>query len=114
MEAQKAHGKRILSAIEGGMTSVADIYKMVEDQDPSLVYFVVKYLRKKYPPTHQAADAITSRIVELTGTYDDVRDLYQKGEKDILTEWFEDNYSWGEFRDRPEEFIDLIIEKIEG
>ena len=84
---------------------------MVKDADPTLVYFVFAWLRANYPASHPAADAILGRLGELCTKHPEAARIATKG-GDSLLEWFEDAYSYRDFA--ADEFIDLVVEKLEG
>ena len=113
-ESEKRDSLRLLTGLESGSMSTADAYNLAEKRDPVLVHLVLRYLREKYPASEPSSAGITSRLVALTSTYDSIVKMAKKGEKDSITDWFDDTYSMGEFYDKPEQLIDLIVEKIEG
>lgn len=105
---------RFLNGIENGALTAADAANVASGRDPVIVYFVLRYLREKYPASSPASQGVVTRLVELTGTYDQVIKASKKGEKDAIREWFDDTYSMREFFDKPSELIELLVEKIEG
>lgn len=105
---------RLLMGIENGTLTAADASNVAAGRDPVIVYFVLRYLREKYPPSSPTSQGVTTRLVELTGTYDQVIKASKKGEKDSIREWFDDTYAMREFFDKPEELVELLVEKIEG
>jgi hypothetical protein len=111
---EKREGLRLLTGLENGNLNTADAFNVADQRDPVIVYFVLRYLREKYPATQPAGAGVTRRLVELTTTYDGVVAKAKQGEKDSITEWFDDTYTLHEFFDKPEELMELIIEKIEG
>ncbi|MCX6104359.1 MAG: hypothetical protein NTY08_00825 [Proteobacteria bacterium] len=113
-EHEKRESLRLLSGLENGNLTAADAYNLAEKRDPVMIHLVMRYLREKYPSTQAAAEGVSRRLIELTSTYDKVVSMSKKGEKDSITEWFTESHSMGEFYDAPEQFIDLIVEKIEG
>lgn len=84
----------------------------MEEADPTLVYFIFTWLRAWYPPSHPAADAVLGRLGELCSLHPEAARRAKEGQKDALVEWFEDAYSYRDFRGA--EFIDLVVEKLEG
>jgi hypothetical protein len=111
---EKREGLRLLSGLENGNLTSADAFNVADQRDPVIVYFILRYLREKYPATQPAGAGVARRLVELTTTYDGVVAKAKQGEKDSIREWFDDTYSLREFFDKPEELMDLIVEKIEG
>jgi hypothetical protein len=114
MEHVKRDGLRILTGLENGTLSSSDVYNVIEKQDPLLVYFIIRYLREKYPPQQPTSQGVTQRLLELTSTYDSIAKDMKKAEKDSLREWFDDTYEMREFFSKPEAYVDMIVEKIEG
>ena len=109
---EKAAAQRLLGALEDGKLGAADTFHLVEEADPTLVYFVFAWLRAQYPPSHPASDAVLGRLGELCSRYPKAARMAQDGKEDPLVEWFEDTYGYRDFR--AEEFIDLVVEKLEG
>jgi hypothetical protein len=114
IDTEKREGLRLLSGLESGSMTIADAYTIADKRDPVVVYFVLRFLREKYPPSSAAGSGVTGRLVELTSTYDDLVKRSRQGERDSLREWFDDTYNLREFFDRPAELVDLIVDKIEG
>lgn len=107
-------GLRLLIGLEEGQMSAVEAYRIANDRDPLLVYFVIKYLREKYSPGNPASEGVMGRVLELTQTYDSIAKACRESEKDILVEWFDDAYSVKDFYKKPQEYMKLIVEKIEG
>ena len=101
---------RILSGIEDGAVPTADLAALVEDADPALVYLIFTWLRKRYAEDRNA-DAVLGRLAEVSarGT---VAKLMKEGQADSVVTWFEDAYAYRELGSK--EFIELIVEKLEG
>jgi len=111
---EKREALRLLSGLENGQLSTADAFNVAEALDPLLVYFVLRYLREKYPPAQPSSAGVVGRVLELTSTYADVVQRAKTGEKDPIREWFDDTYAMREYFDRPGELVELLVEKIEG
>jgi hypothetical protein len=105
---------RLLSGLEEGTFTANDAYTVASKRDPVLVYFIIRYLREKYPPNHPASAGVVARLVEFTSTYPAIVKLSQNGEKDPIREWFDDTYNMREFFAKPDELITMIIDKIES
>lgn len=105
---------RLIRGIENGNLPFNDAYQIASKLDPVLVYFAMRYLRERHPPTNPASSGVVERLVELTSTYADLVQLARKGEKDVMREWFDDTHTVREFFDREQEFVDLIVDKLEG
>ena len=114
MDVEKREGLRLLNGLENGTLTASDAFNIADKRDPVIVYFVMRYLREKYPPTSPASLGVKQRLVELTSTYDGLVSKAKKGEKDCIREWFDDSYELKKFFDKPEELIDLLVDKIEG
>ena len=114
LQAEIREGARFLSGLENGNLSAADLYNIADKRDPVLVYFVLRYLREKYPPSVESSQGVTQRVIELTSTYADVVKKAKSAEKDPMREWFDDTYSMRDFFDKPEGFVEMIVEKLEG
>ena len=109
---EKAAARRLLQALEDGTLGASDTFHLVAAADPTLVYFVFAWLRAWYPASHPASDAVLGRIGELCSRYPKAARMAQDGKSDPLVEWFEDDYGYRDFRGA--EFIDLVVEKLEG
>ena len=109
---EKAAAQRLLGALEDGKLGATDTFRLVEEADPTLVYFVFEWLRARYPSSHPASDGVLGRMGELCSRYPKAARMAQEGKGDALVEWFEDAYGYRDFR--AAEFIDLVVEKLEG
>lgn len=110
LEQEQRAALRILEGIEEGTMSTTDLYGLVDDADPALIYLIFTWLRKRYAD-HANADAVIGRLVEVSGR-PKVAELMKEGQADVIVEWFEDAYSYRKLE--KQEFIELIIEKLEG
>ena len=90
--------------------SAADSFALVEDADPALVYLIVTWLRKRYAD-HPNADAVVGRLVAVSSR-PAVASKMKEGRTDPVVTWFEDGYSYRDLG--AQEFIALIVEKLEG
>ncbi len=109
---EKAEAERLLGALENGTLGVTETFHLVEEADPTLVYFVFAWLRAHYPPSHPASDAVLGRLGELCSRYPKAAQMARDGQGDALVAWFEDSYGYRDFR--AAEFIDRVVEKLEG
>lgn len=110
----KRESLRFLVGLESGNLPASDLHAITVDLDPINIYFIVKYLRHQYGPGHPDAQGITTRLVELTNTYDDIKKAVRGYDSDPLNEWFEDDLNLADYRDKQEDFIEVLVEKIEG
>ena len=87
-------------------------FRELSDADPTLVYFIFKWIKKHYHRDHDDSDYVRGNLKDLTNSYRSLTRKAKSGEEDPLVEWFEGNYRYSEMS--AEEFIDLIVEKLEG
>ena len=98
--------------VSGDSIGTTGTFHLAEEADPTLVYFVFAWLRAWYPSNHPASDAVLGRVGELCSRYPKAARMAQDGKDDPLVEWFEDAYGYRDFR--AAEFIDLVVEKLQG
>lgn len=111
---QIREGVRLLDGIEEGTMNSSDSYNIIDQLDDVLVSLIIKFLRKKYPPSRPEASGVIARLVDLSGTYPKVVQKVKNGETDPISEWFEESYAFRDYYSTPEEFVDLIVNKLEG
>lgn len=111
-ETEKEAARRMLAALEDGQLGASTTHQLYSDADPALVHFLFAWLRAWYPPSHPAADAVLGRLGDLVDKHPAVASLATEGKSDVVVEWFEDAYAYRDFR--ADEFVDLIVEKLEG
>lgn len=109
---EKRVAMRMLDAVENATLSTADTRPLYEEADPALVYLLLSWLRARYGAGHSASEGVLGRIVELLQSSPTVASHARKGEKDSISQWFEDTHEYREF-DR-QGFIDLIVDKLES
>jgi hypothetical protein len=109
-EQEQRAALRILEGIEEGTMSAADSLALVEAADPALVYLIFTWLRKRYLD-HVNADAVLGRLLAISNQ-GAVPDLMKEGQADSVVQWFEECHSYRELGAK--QFIQLIIEKLEG
>lgn len=102
----------LLQGIENGTLGATRAAQRIEEADPALVYFIITWLRERYGGDHPAAEGVIGRLVELTGKFSGVKAQMREGKADPIVAWFEDEYSYRDFG--AEDFIELIVEKLEG
>lgn len=112
-ELDKADVLSIISAIEDGTKATADIYSLVLKFDPLLNYFLLKYLREKHPITDRNSGA-GERLLDLVKTYPDIGRLATPPKNEPMVEWFDESYSTRTYFSNPEEYVNLIVDKLEG
>jgi hypothetical protein len=109
-EQEQRAALRILEGIEEGTMSASESHGIVEDADPALIYLIFTWLRKRYAD-HPNSDAVIGRLVEVSNR-GAVPEQMKKGHEDPVVRWFEDGHSYKDYGSR--EFIELIVEKLEG
>ena len=110
LEQEQRAARRILEGIEEGTMSAADSLALVEEADPALIYLIFTWLRKRYAD-HTNSDAVIGRVVAISGN-GSVAKLMKEGQADPVVQWFEETYNYRELDKN--QFIELIIEKLEG
>lgn len=88
----------------------ADSFALVEAADPALIYLIFTWLRKRYAD-HPNSDSVIGRLVAVS-TRGSVPAMMKEGQADAVSRWFEESYSYRDLG--KQEFIELIIEKLEG
>jgi len=71
---------------------------------------IFTWLRKRYAD-HPNSDAVIGRVVAISGR-GAVPKMMKEGQADPVVEWFEESYSYKELDKK--QFIELIVEKLEG
>ena len=110
----KGEALRLLAGLENGAMTTADALVLAEALDPVLVYLTVRYLRESYPASDPAATSVLERVVALTSKHAAFVKKCRDGEQDPVSQWFEAEHSFGSFRGRNLEFIDVIVDKLES
>ncbi|HET7500493.1 MAG TPA: hypothetical protein VFK02_05800 [Kofleriaceae bacterium] len=90
--------------------SAGELFALADDADPALLYLIVTWMRKRYAD-HDNADAVIGRLVALSGR-GSIASKMKEGQADPVVRWFEDSYSYRKLE--APEFIELIVEKLEG
>ncbi len=91
--------------------SADESYSELREADPTLVHFIFKWLRKRYRD-HPAAEGVLGRLSAVCNEHRDITRHAKAGQDDPVVGWFESTY---EYRDLDaNEFIDLVVEKLEG
>ena len=110
-EHEKQSALRLLQGIELGKMTVSESYRELRDADPALVHFIFKWLRKRYRDD-PAGDGVLGRLSRVCAEHRDITRHAKAGEDDPVVGWFEGSYSYKDLKG--EEFIDIIVEKLEG
>jgi len=113
-QVQVRESLRWLDGLEAGTQSANDLFFLAEKLDPVLISLMIRYLRKKYPSAKPEAAGVLARMLELTSTYPQLVKKTREAEQDPITEWFLDTYSFADFYNKPNELVQLIVDKLEG
>ncbi len=111
-EHEKTQARRLLEGIEHGSMTASQSYSLLRDADPALVYFIFTWLRERYHAGHPAAEGVLGRLAELCSEHPAIARRAKSGRPDPIVTWFEDAHSYRDFGSH--EFVDLIVEKLEG
>ena len=103
-----------ISGIEDGSLHLADAFHQATQLDATLVFLMTRYLREKHKSNDAVSARVLSRLVELTSMYPAFVKQCKTGEKDIITEWFTESYKFSDYFKNPQDFVRLIIEKLEA
>lgn len=110
----KRDALRLLTGLEnGGMTS-SDAFVLAQTLDPVLVHLIVRYLRESYPASDPAAGSVLDRVVTLMSAHAELVDKCRDGERDSVSQWFEEEHSFETFRGRGADLVELIVDKLES
>jgi hypothetical protein len=110
LEQEQQAALRILEGIEEGTMSASDSFALVEAADPALIYLIFTWLRKRYAD-HPNSDAVLGRLLAISDR-GAVPRMMKEGQADPVSQWFEESYSYRQLDSK--EFIELIVEKLEG
>ncbi len=110
-EEEKQAALRMLEGIELGTLSAEETHALLDEADPTLVYFIFKWIRKRYRD-HELAQLVMGRLNEIRNTYRSITRKAKSAEDDPLVGWFEGSYDYKELTGA--EFIDIVVEKLEG
>ena len=111
-EREQREALALLRDLEDGTLQGAEAGYRLDKTDPALVYLLFTWLRNRYGGDHPAAAGVIGRLVEITKGHNGVKASMKGGRSDPIVEWFEDEYEYRDFR--AEDFIALIVEKLEG
>ena len=110
-EHEQREARRILEGIENGSMTASESWTLIDQADPTLVYFIITWLRARY--AHDpAAEGVMGRIIAIIEAHPEVTRIMKTGGDDSLVEWFEDIYQYRDLSS--DEFIQIVVEKLEG
>ncbi|MBC60931.1 MAG: hypothetical protein CMP11_00590 [Zetaproteobacteria bacterium] len=106
---------RFLDSIELGNVTTNDAFHLADSFDDLITYFLLRYLREKYPAKAGSVGASERLISLLTHNGGQIakKALPPKGEV-IFVEWFDENYEMKSFFKNRNDFVTLILDKLEG
>jgi hypothetical protein len=110
----KTDAEKLLRGLDDGKMTPSEGAFLAQDLDPVLVYVILRYLRETHPASNPAASAVLDRVVALTSTWPAIVAKAKEGEQDPVSQWFTSEYSFGDFRGRGSEMLDLIVDKLES
>lgn len=110
----KNDAMRLLQGLEQGTMNAVEARILAGTLDPVLVHIILRYLREVYPASNPAATAVLDRVVALTSGEPGLVAKVKEGEKDPVSAWFSSEYSFGDFRGRGAELLELIVDKLES
>lgn len=111
-EREKQEALAVLLGIVHGLAEPDETNAALADADPALVYFLFKYIKKHYHRDHPDNEVVRGRLSAVTNQYRALTRRAKTGEEDPIVEWFEGSYRYDEMT--ADEFVDLVIEKLEG
>lgn len=105
---------RLLEGLEnGGMRGDEGVF-IAEELDPVLLHFIVRYLRQNYPASDPVATSVLDRLLELTRKHPDLIATCREGERDPVSEWFEQSHSIRGYKGRGREMLATLIDKLDS
>ena len=109
---EKQHAFGILLGIAQGSAMADETFALLKDAEPVLVYFLFRWLKKYYHKDHDDYEFVKANLSDVRNSHRQLTRMAKDGEEDPMVEWFEGHYRYREMS--AFEFIDLIIEKLEG
>ncbi|TPV96907.1 MAG: hypothetical protein B7733_02350 [Myxococcales bacterium FL481] len=101
-----------LCGIVTGAAAPEESYAQLDPADPTLVYFIFKWIKKYYHRDHPDNAVVRSNLSAVTNQYRSLTRKAKDGENDPIVEWFEGTYRYREMS--AGELIDVVVEKLEG
>lgn len=111
-EEEKRAALTLLQGIELGEMTPEQSYELLAQADPTLVHLIFKWLKKHYHRDHEMADEVRGRVSELLNENRSLTRKIKEGEADSVVDWFEGTHKYRDLS--AEEFIDIVVEKLEG
>jgi hypothetical protein len=104
----KSEAESFLNGVIEAKLEPQKAYAIIEEMEDVLVYLLMQYLREKHAHDH----GVLERLLHLTQHFPDLIMKCKRGEKDSLVEWFKDTYNPRSLG--VEEFVEIVVEKLEG
>ncbi|MGB1013910.1 MAG: hypothetical protein ACPG4T_07245 [Nannocystaceae bacterium] len=111
-EAEKLQALSILKGIVEGTMTTQECFDLLDPADPTLVYFIFKYIKKHYHRDHDEFEVVRPRLKDIKNSHRSLTRKAKSGEDDPVVGWFEGSHRYSEMT--PEDFVDVIIDKLEG
>jgi hypothetical protein len=111
-EEEKLEALVMLQGVEQGTMEPEESFELLNKADPTLVYFIFKWIKKHYHRDHEAVDIVRPRLSALCNEHRSLTRRAKSGEDDPVVGWFEGTHRYSELT--AEEFIEIIVEKLEG
>ena len=103
---------KILKGIVEGTMTTQECFDLLDPADPTLVYFIFKYIKKHYHRDHDEFEVVRPRLKDIKNSHRSLTRKAKSGEDDPVVGWFEGSHRYSEMT--PEDFVDVIIDKLEG
>lgn len=104
----------VLEGIEDNKLDHEKVAKYIVDLDPVIVYFILRFLRDKYPASNPSSTGVLERLLQVINTHPEVLKRSKVGEKDGVTEWFLESYELRSYFKSPDELFQMLMDKIDG
>ncbi len=111
-EEEKAAAMAMLEGIVLGSLEPDELFQLLDAADPTLVHLLLRYAKKHYHRDHEHYDEVRGRLKDLTNSYRSLTRKAKEGETDPVVDWFEGTHRYSELE--AAEFIDIIVDKLEG
>lgn len=106
----KRDAASFLEVFTDGRKEIDQATNLLDNMDQTLGYFLVRFLREN---RRVCGDGTRSRLVQFAQDNPKVAKIMRQPPDEPLAEWFDSSYTMNDFSST-QEFIDLIVDKIEG
>lgn len=104
----------VLTGLEDGKLDHEKAAKYALELDPVMVFFLLKFLRDKYPASNPSSLGVLERLVQVLNNHPQVLARSKAGEKDPVTEWFLESYDMKSYFRDPEALFQILFDKLES